>query len=180
MTRPTAEPNTDRHPVLEAFRRAARAAPCVWARRGERGAVVVGAERREGGAGDETSALLMEALRQAYGAAAAAVAQREIGLDEGFGPALESRRVLQAIACAEAARALDDGRLFGVRLSYSATLGGCEFVAECRRCGVDPAGLSDERCQAIDAEMARLWCGPDLVAEDAAALLCSLLRRRAH
>lgn len=171
---------TDRYALLEAFKQAARESPRIWARRGDGGDVVVGAERREGGGGDQTAALLIEALRQAYGVAATAIAQREFKLDEDAGPALESRRVLQAITCAAAARALDEGRLYGVRMSYSASLGGCEFVAECRRCGVDPATLSPDCCLAIDAEMARLWCGTDLAVEDAAALLCSLLRRRTH
>lgn len=172
---------SERHPLIEAFRQAARAAVRVRAQRSGH-AVLVLPERREapGPAVGDAAGVLVEALRQAYGDTAADVACSETGIHRHPGAVLDSRRVLQAITCAAAVQALDEGRLFGLRLSYSAALGGHGFKAECRRCGVDPETLSDARCEAIDAEMAGLWCDSDLDPADAAALLCAVLRRRAH
>jgi hypothetical protein len=160
-------------PNLEAFLQAAGSGTQLWVdTRGDQAAVVAGAQpavRRTADAG----ACFVRALREAFGLAASAVAEREFGLADQPRPLLPARTVIRATACAETAHTLLSAQATVLQFELSATLVGWRFKQICWESLIDPKALCLDRRRAIDATMAAHFGGPELLGTE---LACRLLR----
>jgi hypothetical protein len=160
-------------PKLDAFLQAAGAGMPLWVdTRGDQVAVVAGAQpagRRAADAG----ACFVQALREAFGLAASAVAEREYGLADQPRPVLPARTVIRAAACAETALTMLSAQATVLQFELSATMAGWRFTQICWQSLIDPKALCLERRRAIDATMAAHFGGTDPLATEQA---CRLLR----
>ena len=109
--------------------------PQVWAWK-EGSHIHAAAEPPATGHGD-AAALLVEAIRDAYGEAAGDSAERELGEITRRGRSLPSTVVRRLIESAEAAFSLLQGATYGLRLRYSAVTSGAGFRACCESLGID-------------------------------------------
>jgi hypothetical protein len=145
-------------PDIDAFRHAADLGAWVWVESGDPGEH---AEVHGGGASPvglpDVGALFVASLREHFGAAASAVAERELDLHEGWHRALPSATVTRAMDCAESALSLLMARSMVLSFEYSAQLLGRGFVALCQASGVDAHALPPERREAIDRAMKSLY-----------------------
>jgi len=120
--------------------------------------------------------LFVAALREHFGPAASAVAEREWQLSEHPHPVLPARTVRRAVACADSALSFLQGQAQLMQIEFSAVMGGWRFRQVVDRLGLDRARLSPERRQALDQLMAphfvsALPASPESLAERLSALL---------
>lgn len=172
-------PKVRSDPTLDGFMLASARGPQVWAWK-EGSHIHAAAEPPATGHGD-AAALLVEAIRDAYGEAAGDSAERELGEITRRGRSLPSTVVRRLIESAEAAFSLLQGATYGLRLRYSAVTSGAGFRACCESLGIDPRALPFERRRAIDAEVQkRLSAVPSPSSEAVAACLRDVLAQPLH
>jgi len=139
--------------MLDAFVSAASTGPLLWA------TVVEGRPEINAGptpavaATDDIGRLFVTALREHFGEAASAVAEREWKLDLQPRRVLPARTVRRAVACAESALSLLMAQSQFLQFEFSAVLMGWRFRRVAENLGLDPASLAPERRQALDQEM---------------------------
>ncbi len=109
----------------------------------------------------DVGALFVAALRERYGEAASAVAERQLDLHQGWCEPLSSETIDAAVHCAAGAQALLDAQGVVVRFEYSARLLGRGFVDLCVARGLDARRISMARRQAIDDGMAALFAAAE-------------------
>lgn len=148
---PEAAPPAD---TLAAFLGAAEAGPLLWARWVDGGLQVCGGTSPTPPITSEIGRLFVAALRAHFGPAASGVAEREWRLSEQPRRLLPARTVRRAVACAESALSLLQAQSQLLQIECSAVLGGWRFRRVVESLGLDPASLSPERRQALDALMA--------------------------
>lgn len=152
---------------LECFVRAARIGMVVWVQACDGLAEVHSGDRPDPQARDDLVALLAVALREHYGEAASAVAERELGLGLRRVRWLPARTVLRAAECAETAQAMQMAQATMLRFEFSAELVGRRFRQLCWELSIDPKSLSMERRRAIDESVRALWGPTQLPAPEA-------------
>ncbi len=145
-------------PKLDEFREAAARGRWVWVEEEpSQVRVCAGLRRRRGGPQADVGAFFVAALREHYGLAASAVAERQLDLHKGQCEPLPSRTIDEAVQCAANAQALLDGSATALRFEYSARLLGRGFVDLCAAQGLDARRLSMARRSAIDEGMRALF-----------------------
>jgi hypothetical protein len=172
-------------PSLRELRRIGSEGGWLWLWRGANGRIQLQGSRTRrapaGVAAEDSVALLLSLLAQAYGARAAAQAQRTQRLHEGrLGP-ISAARALAAARQAEDCFALSAGVNLGLAMQFSAEHIGRGFLACCLRAGLDPHSLPLERRRALDEALAlKLAAEPGLALEPLSSWLEALLRRPLH
>ncbi|MGQ3053838.1 MAG: hypothetical protein ACT6S0_18840 [Roseateles sp.] len=99
---------------------------------------------------NEIGRLFVAALREQFGEAASAIAEREWQLSLQPRRLLPARTVRHAVACAESALSLLQAQSQLLQIEFSAVLLGWRFRRVAEALGLDPASLSVERRQALD------------------------------
>ena len=125
--------------------------------------------------------LFVAALRERFGDAASAIAEREWRLSLQPRRLLPVRTVRHAVACAESAQSLLMAQAHLLQIEFSAVMLGWRFRRVAEGLGLDPAGLGMERRQALDELLAadfRVALPAD--ADALAERLRSLLTRGVH
>jgi hypothetical protein len=110
----------------------------------------------------DVGALFVAALRERYGEAASAVAERQLDLHQGWCEPLPSQTIDAAVQCAAGAQALLDAQGAVARFEYSARLLGRGFVDLCAARGLDARRISMARRQAIDDGMVTLFAAAEV------------------
>ncbi|MGM9485077.1 hypothetical protein ACS5PN_28065 [Roseateles sp. NT4] len=151
VAHPQATPET---PRLDAFTSAASAGPLLWAHLAEGRLEIRGGVTPAGAVSDEIGKLFVAALREHFGDAASAVAEREWQLNQNARRLLQARTVRQAVACAESALSLLLAQSCLVQIEFSAVMLGWRFRRVAEGLGLDPATLGIERRQALDEALA--------------------------
>ena len=179
---PAAHPlATPQEPRLDAFTSAASAGPLLWASQVEGRLQVYGGATPAGAVSDEIGRLFVVALREHFGEAASAIAEREWRLNQRSRRLLQARTVRQAVACAESALSLLLAQSCLVQLEFSAVMLGWRFRRVAEGLGLDPASLGIERRQALDQALAPDFSLPPPADADAlAARLRTLLSQLSH
>lgn len=166
-------------PDLDDFRRAAARGPWVWVAAAHE-AVQGGSEPQADHLAD-VGALFVAALRERFGLAASAVAERRLDLHEGWHQPLASATVREALNCAHSAQALLAARSFVLHFEYSAQLLGREFVRLCTELGLDAHALPPERREALDQAMLPVFGAVDPPTREQVEAACRrLLQQAAH
>ncbi len=166
-------------PTIDAFMLAAARGAQVWAWRGG-GQIQAGAEPQPGDR-EDTAALLVEALRDAFGEAAGDAAEWTLSTVTRRGSSLPSSLVRRLVETAEASHSLLQGATYGLRLRYSAVASGAGFRACCETLGIDPQCMPFERRQDIDAQVAAKLAQTAVPkAETVAECLRAVLAQRPH
>lgn len=178
VAHPQATPET---PRLAAFTSAASDGPLLWVNQvGER-LEVHGGATPTGAVSDEIGRLFVAALREHFGEAASAIAEREWRLNQNSRRLLQSRTVRRAAACAESALSLLMAQSCLVQIEFSAVMLGWRFRRVAETLGLDPAGIALERRQALDQALAPEFRLPPPADADALAeRLRALLRQLPH
>ncbi len=101
----------------------------------------------------DTTRLFTEALSHSYGKGITQTIVRELGLEPSPGKPLSSRAVAQALDMAQTSSQALSGVDFATGLDHSASVRGAGFLTACRALSIDPASLSTQRRQEIDAAM---------------------------
>lgn len=135
---------------LEAFIGAAATGRLLWARWVDGVLEVRGGPTPDVPVSDQIGHLFVLALRERYGDAASAVAEREWRLSIQPRRLLPARTVRRAVACAESALSLLQAQSHLLQFEFSALLLGWRFRRVAESLGLDPAGLSSERRRALD------------------------------
>lgn len=166
-------------PTIDAFMLAAARGSQVSAwRTGDR--IQAGAQAPSGNPAD-TAALLVQALRDAFGEAAGDSAELTLSSATRRGSALPASLVRRLIESAEASHSLLQGATFGLRVRFSAVTSGAGFRACCEALGIDPHTMPFERRRDIDAQLAaRLAQTASPSAEAVAECLRAVLAERPH
>ncbi len=134
-----------------------------------------------GGASDQIGRLFVTALREQFGEAASAIAEREWRLGPQPRRLLPARTVRRAVACAESALSLLMAQSDLLRIEFSAVLLGWRFRRVAEALGLDPAALGSERRQALDQQLAAEFRPPPPAdAEAVGARLRALLVQGVH
>lgn len=169
-------PKVRSDPTLDGFMLASARGPQVWATRA--GGHIQALAEPPPGPREDTAALLVEAIRDAYGEAAGDAAERELSEVTRRGGGLPSAVVRRLVEAAEASYSLLQGATYGLRLRYSAVASGAGFRACCEALGIDPRALPFARRRAIDAEVQDRLAGiPSPRAEVVADCLREVLAR---
>jgi hypothetical protein len=145
---------TSQTPRLDAFLSAASAGHLLWASEGEEGPEIRGGATPVGSISGEIGRLFVAALREHFGDAASAIAEREWRLTQRSRRLLPARTVHKAVACAESALSLLMAQSMLVQIEFSAVLLGWRFRRVAEALGLDPAGIPIERRQALDQALA--------------------------
>jgi hypothetical protein len=178
VAHPQATPET---PRLDAFMRAASVGPLLWANQGDGRLEVHGGATPTGIVSDEIGRLFVAALREHFGEAASAIAEREWRLNQNSRRLLQARTVKQAVACAESALSLLLAQSCLVQIEFSAVMLGWRFRRVAESLGLDPAQMGIERRQALDEALAPDFrLPPPADAEALAERLRTLLRQAPH
>lgn len=133
---------------------AASSGPLLWANE------VAGQLQLQGGAtppgllSEEIGRLFVAALREHFGDAASAIAEREWRLNQNPRRLLQARTVRQAVSCAESALSLLQAQACLVQIEFSAVMLGWRFRRVAEGLGLDPAALAMERRRALDQALA--------------------------
>ena len=106
----------------------------------------------------------MAALRERFGDAASAIAEREWRLSLRPRRLLPARLVRSAVACAQAAQTLLMAQSWLLLLEFSAVVGGWRFRQLMATLGLDPVALGVERRQWLDQQL-QVCFGGDLPAD---------------
>ncbi len=172
---------TPETPRLDAFASAASAGPLLWANPvGER-LEVHGGATPTGVVSEEIGRLFVAALREHFGDAASAIAEREWRLNENPRRLLQARTVKQAVACAESALSLLLAQSCLVQIEFSAVMLGWRFRRVAEGLGLDPAQMDIERRKALDEALAPDFrLPPPADAEALAGRLRTLLGQVPH
>lgn len=166
---------------LDVFISAAAAGPLLWARCTDGQLEVCSGTTPAGVACGEIGRLFVAALRERFGAAASAIAEHEWRLGMRTRRLLPARTVMRAVACAESAWSLLQARDQLMQLEFSAVLLGWRFRRVAEALGLDPAGLSIERRQAVDQILAADFRAPPPADAEALGLrLRGLLGQALH
>ncbi|MFG6413082.1 hypothetical protein ACG02S_04135 [Roseateles sp. DC23W] len=120
------------------------------------------------------------ALRDHFGEAAAAIAEREWRLSVAPRRLLPARTVRCAVACAETALSLLMAQSQLLQFEFSARLIGWRFRRVAESLDMDPAALSAEFRQALDEALTVDFQLPPTDPEMAAARLRTLLTNGLH
>jgi len=130
---------------------------------------------------DQIGGLFVAALREQFGDAASAIAEREWRLGPKPRRLLPARTVRLAVACAESAFSLLTAQSNFLQFEFSAVLIGWRFRRVAEGLGLDPAALSLERRQALDQALeAEFRVPPPTDAEALGAQLRALLVQGMH
>jgi len=167
--------------MLDAFVSAASSGPLLWAMSVEGQPQVSAGPTPAGAATDDIGRLFVTALREHFGEAASAVAEREWKLDLEPRRLLPARTVRRAVACAESALSLLMAQSKFLQFEFSAVLMGWRFRRVAETLGLDPATLAPERRQALDQMLEADFKTPLPVDADAVtAHLRALLTQSVH
>lgn len=98
----------------------------------------------------EVGRLFVAALRERFGTAASAIAEREWRLSLQPRRLLPARTVRHAVACAESAHSLLMAQSHLLQIEFSAVMLGWRFRRVAESLGLNPADLGVERRQALD------------------------------
>jgi len=157
---PSAPLSSHAGPSLEHFEAAARDSAAVYISVSGQSMQVLGIGTSPGGRSVawvepdiDTTRLFTEALAHSYGPGITQVIARELGLEPSPGKPLSSRTVAQALDMAQTSSQALSGVDFATRLDHSANARGAGFLDACRALDIDPASLSPQRRQEIDAAM---------------------------
>lgn len=151
---------------LSDFLFAASQGALVWAVEEDGRAVLRGGARTVVRGGPDIRDLFLAALRERFGAAATAIAEREIDAIEAVdatdrrGAALRSRTILRGAACAESALTMLMAQATVLQIEFSAEMFGVRFVQRCVELSIEPGALSLDRRRSIDAAMADCFSAP--------------------
>ena len=137
-------------PRLDAFIGAAAAGRLLWVQPVQGHLEVCGGVTPDGSATDQVGRLFVLALRERYGEAASAIAEREWRLSTRPRRLLPARTVRRAVACAESALSLQQAQSHLLQFEFSALLLGWRFRRVAESLGLDVAGLGIERRRALD------------------------------
>lgn len=129
---------------------------------------------------DQIGSLFVAALRERFGDAASAIAEREWRLEPKPRRLLPARTVRRAVACAESAFSLLMAQSNFLQFEFSAVLIGWRFRRVAEGLGLDPAALSTERRRALDEALAAEFGTPPADAEVIATRLRALLVQPMH
>jgi len=166
---------------LDAFVSAASAGNLLWASQGEGGLEVHSGATPTGNVSGEIGRLFIAALREHFGEAASAIAEREWRLSQRSRRLLPARTVHKAVACAESALSLLMAQSMLVQIEFSAVMLGWRFRRIAESLGLDPAAMAVERRQAVDQALAADFRQPPPADADALAeRLRSLLSQAPH
>lgn len=135
---------------IDAFVSAASEGPLLWARWVEGRLEVCGGATPDGPMSCDIGGLFIAALREQFGEAASAIAEREWQLSPQPRRLLPARTVRHAVACAESAHSLLMAQSHLLQIEFSAAMLGWRFRRVAEGLGLDPATLSVERRQALD------------------------------
>ena len=145
-------------PSLDEFCDAAARGRWVWVEtEAAQVRVCAGLRRRRQAPPMDIGALFVAALRERYGDAASAVAERQLQLHDGCCEPMPSQTIDAAVLCAASAQALQDAGGAVLRFEYSARLLGRGFVALCSAQGLDARRISLARRQAIDTALGGMF-----------------------
>lgn len=169
------------HPLrLDAFVSAAASGRLLWV------TLVAGEPELCSGAtpadavSDQVGRFFVAALREHFGEAASAIAEREWRLGLKPRRLLPARTVRRAVACAESALSLLMAQSSFLLFEFSAVLGGWRFRRVAESLGLDPATLSVERRQALDQALHAEFGVPPVDAEVVTARLRAWLTQAMH
>jgi hypothetical protein len=152
-------------PGLDAFVSAAAAGRLLWARWAQGQLEICCGPTPSSPPSPEIGRLFVAAMREHFGEAASAIAEREWRLNLQSRRLLPARTVRRAVACAESARSLLMAQSYLLQIEFSAAMLGWRFRRVAESLGLDPNALSMERRRALDQLLA-----PDFaVAESAGA-----------
>lgn len=171
---------TPQAPRLDAFTSAASVGPLLWANQVEGQLEVHGGPTPAGAVSEEIGRLFVAALREHFGEAASAIAEREWRLNQRSRRLLQSRTVRHAVACAESAQSLLMAQCHLAQIEFSAVMLGWRFRRVAEGLGLDPASLGIERRQALDEALAPDFRLPPADADALAARLRTLLSQGSH
>jgi hypothetical protein len=175
-----ASPATPQAPKLDVFVGAAGAGRLLWACEGVEGFEIHGGATPAGAVSGEVGRLFVAALREHYGDAASAIAEREWRLSQRSRRLLPARTVRNAVACAESALSLLMAQSMLVQIEFSAVMLGWRFRRVAESLGLDPAALALERRQALDQALAPEFRQPPADADALADRLRTLLSQSPH
>lgn len=160
---------------------AASAGPLLWAHWVEGRLAVSGGATPAHPVSTEIGRLFVEALREQFGEAASAIAEREWRLSMQPRRLLPARTVRHAVGCAESALSLLQAQASLLQIEFSAVMGGWRFRRVTEALGLDPATLGMERRQALDQQLAADFQQPLPADADAvSARLKTLLTQATH
>jgi hypothetical protein len=129
---------------------------------------------------DQVGRLFVTALREHFGEAASAIAEREWRLGLQPRRLLPARTVRRAVACAESALSLLLAQSSFLLFEFSAVLGGWRFRRVAEGLGLDPSALGPERRQALDLTLQSEFPPPSADAEAITVRLRALLTQAVH
>ncbi|MFK4707648.1 hypothetical protein [Roseateles asaccharophilus] len=165
---------------LEAFIGAAATGRLLWARWIDGELEVRGGPTPDVPVSDQIGHLFVLALRERYGDAASAVAEREWRLSTKPRRLLPARTVRRAVACAEAALSLLQAQSHLLQFEFSAQLLGWRFRRVAESLGLDPVSLGSERRRALDQALEAEFRVAPADADAVATRLRELLVTAAH
>lgn len=166
---------------LDAFMLASAQGALVWVQLDRQQAHLSAGPRPHAEAGVDVGELFVQALRERFGLAASAVAEREFGLSQRRCTALPARTIVRAAACAESALAMLMAQATVLRFECSAEFLGRRYVQLCAELGMGPKALSPERRHAIDEAMFAYFTEAQApTAEQARSRLQALLTQPLH
>lgn len=172
---------TSNLPPLAAFVRAAASGRLLWAAPVDGRLEICSGATPDGAVTDQIGRLFVVALREQFGEAASAIAEREWRLGPQPRRLLPARTVRRAVACAESALSLLMAQSHLLQIEFSAALLGWRFRRAAEALGLDPATLGPERRQALDQLMEPEFLVPPPVdAEAVGARLRALLVQGMH
>lgn len=167
-------------PQLDAFVSAAAAGRLLWARWSDGQLEVCSGPTPTSPVSAEVGRLFVTALRERFGEAASAIAEREWRLSLQPRRLLPARTVRHAVACAESALSLLMAQSYLLQIEFSAAMLGWRFRRVAESLGLDPGALSMERRRALDQLLAAdfklaLPAGADAIGERLKALLLQVV-----
>lgn len=165
---------------LDAFLSAASAGPLIWARHVDGQLEVCGGATPAHPVSNEVGRLFVAALRERFGTAASAIAEREWQLGPQPRRLLPARTVRRAVACAESALSLLMAQAHLMQIEFSAVMLGWRFRRVATALGLDPGALAVERRKALDEALAPCFDAPPADADLVAERLRGLLRHGVH
>ncbi|WP_457391225.1 hypothetical protein [Roseateles sp. P5_E1] len=172
---------TPQAPQLGAFVSAAAAGQLLWASPVEGRLEVCSGATPAGAVCADIGRLFVAALREHFGDAASAIAEREWRLSQRSRRLLPARTVKRAVACAESALGLLMAQSYLLQIEFSAVMLGWRFRRVADGLGLDPASLAIERRRALDQALAPDFSlPPPADAEALAARLRTLLNQLSH
>lgn len=129
----------------------------------------------------EVGRLFVGALRERFGDAASAIAEREWRLSLQPRRLLPARTVRHAVACAESAHSLLQAQSHLLQIEFSAVMLGWRFRRVAQTLGLDPNTLGLERRKVLDQVLEADFNAPPPADADAVATkLRTLLLQEAH